>query len=81
MIIFKILIYIVKNSISATADSECVLNSPRLIDCYDIVEMKERLIRKKEALEFAIEAYISEGIVTPDGTDSENFNSELFKYE
>ena len=57
------------------------MNSPRLIDCYDIVEMKERLIRKKEALEFAIEAYISEGIVTPDGTDSENFYTELFKYE
>ena len=42
--------------------------------------MKERLIRKKEALEFAIEAYISEGIVTPDGTDSENLNFELDLY-
>ena len=69
-----------ENSISATADSECVLNSPRLIDCYDILEMKERLIRKKEALEFAIEAYISEGIVTPDGTDSENLNFKPKRY-
>ena len=42
--------------------------------------MKERLIRKKEALEFAIEAYISEGIVTPDGTDSENLNFKPKRY-
>ena len=50
-------------------EPECVLNSPRLIDCYDIVEMKERLIRKKEALEMSIEAYIKTGEVTPEGLD------------
>ena len=44
---------------------ECEINSPRLIDCYEITEQKSRMQRKIEALKRAIEVYLDSGTTYP----------------
>lgn len=40
---------------------ECTVVVPRLLRCTEIVEQKERMIRKISALETAIELYANDG--------------------
>ena len=50
---------------STSKQPECELDSPRIIDCYEIVEQKARMKRKVEALRQATVLYLGEGTLYP----------------
>ena len=50
---------------NATESAECSVPSPRLLDCNEIVEKKEKIKRKITALDTAISLYIQEGSLHP----------------
>ena len=46
------------SNLTMTDEAECILNTPRLLACSDILNQKERMDRKIDALSMALKLYV-----------------------